>query len=509
MTDSRAKVAPLDADRHAVVLTGDGLTLEQLVSAARGCTPVAIDEGAYARIDKGRRIVERIVRSGRPTYGVNTGFGSQKDFAIPADEISEFNRRVLVAHATHCPGAPLSPEIVRATLVCLLNQFAIGCCGVRRELVDRIVEAVNGGELPTVSWAGSVGQSDLVPMGQIAMALLGGRNGAPAFDLAAKEALSLMNSNSVSKGWGGLLLQDARRLLAAYDLAAAVSLEGFRGNLSALRIPWSGQRAGFGQVEAIERLECLLRGSALHQEGAARFLQDPLSYRCINQIHGPARYVLQQAEEIWRTEINLVNDNPVIDLDSGTPLSHGNMDTTTMTFAMDALRQLLGKVSVVACERIHKQQWPAFSGLPTGLSSVGSAFGGVQFLNLGHIAAAITAMIVQQANPVLLTHASQVADGVEDVAGYALHAVSRTADQLAEAWKLACLEIVVSVWAVIRRQIPLDDLGVAVRRVVAAVGPRLPIGDEGRQVFDLEPIIELIRDGSFLEQIYRDAGSEV
>jgi histidine ammonia-lyase len=54
------------------------VTLEQLLAAARGELPVALDGGAKfrERLEAGRRALEAALAAGRPVYGVTTGVGA-------------------------------------------------------------------------------------------------------------------------------------------------------------------------------------------------------------------------------------------------------------------------------------------------------------------------------------------------------------------------------------------------------------------------------------------------
>jgi histidine ammonia-lyase len=60
----------------------------------------------------------------------------------------------------------------------------------------------------------------------------------------------------------------------------------------------------------LHRLRLLLAGSYLWQPGAARFLQDPLTFRCLPQIHGAARDALAYAQTILHLELNSSQSNP-------------------------------------------------------------------------------------------------------------------------------------------------------------------------------------------------------
>ncbi len=481
-----------------LVLDGESLSPGLLVETAQSGRDVALSEDAWARILASRRIVDDIVESGQAAYGVTTGVGSQKDFTVSSDAVASYNERLIKAHATRVPGPTLKPETVRAVLIYMANAFGSGFSGVSEDLVRLLINRINTGDMPEIDASGSVGASDLVPLAQIAHWLLSSEeakaNGLPR----AKEAISLINSNAVSLSTGAEQLSEAERLLSMFDVTAAVSLEGFRGNPWAVSEQANATHRREGQVKSARAMRRILAESVLWQTGEPRFLQDPLSFRCASQVHGAAWEVYVRARDVWTTELNAVHDNPIIDVDTGWAISQGNMDSTGMTLAIDNLRQALAKVCDVSGERLHKQQWPAFSGLPTGLSEEGSAMGGVQFLNLGHIAASLIASAKIWASPHLLISVGQVADGVEDTAGYALHTVHDLSRLIDAAWKIVTVEIIISVWAILRRRVEPESLGEGVRRVVECIQPLLPIHTEGEEIFRIGPVVDLVRSGDLL-----------
>lgn len=59
-----------------VVLTGNDLTLEQLIAVSRYDAKLSFDPDAVARIKASRALIDDIVNSDRVVYGVTTGFGS-------------------------------------------------------------------------------------------------------------------------------------------------------------------------------------------------------------------------------------------------------------------------------------------------------------------------------------------------------------------------------------------------------------------------------------------------
>lgn len=476
-----------------LVLDGATLTCAQLVDAASRKGRVALADGADLRIRKGRAVVEEIVSSGVKGYGITTGVGSQKEFAVPPEGMRDYNRRLARAHSTHMGGAVLPERRVRAALIILANEFSLGVSGVSAPLVQLIVAQINTAEMPQVSSYGTVGAADLIPMAQIADWLQSHPEALARGIPGPKETLSLINTNAVTLATGAEALMEARAILRLANLSLALSLEAFRGNLNAISAKVNQAHRRSGQAVVSAEIRDLLQNSQLWQEGAARRIQDPLSFRCGSQIHGALQELLVRAISVWDEELNSVTDNPIVDSDDRSVRSHGNMDSTRMTLAIDGLRQAFAKVADISGERLHKQQWTEFSGLPTGFSDVNSPLGGVQFLNLGHLAASLITSIKIWAAPSLLLSVGQIADGVEDTASHALHSVADF-ERILEALRLVfTIEIIVSIWAIQKRALQIDSLGEGLRPYVAMITPELPIGREGLEVFSIEPIVEMLR----------------
>lgn len=477
-----------------IILDGTSLTCAQLIEAAARKRQVALADGADLRIRQGRAVVEEIVNSGVKGYGITTGVGSQKEFAVPPEGMRDYNRRLARAHSTHMGGAVLPERRVRAALIILANEFSLGLSGVSAPLVQLIMAQINSGEMPQVSSYGTVGAADLIPMAQIADWLQSQPEALARGIPGPKETLSLINTNAVTLATGAEVLIEAQAILRLGNLSLALSLEAFRGNLNAIseKVNQAHQRSGQSVVSA--EIRDLLKDSQLWQEGAARRIQDPLSFRCGTQIHGALQELLVRAVAVWDEELNSVTDNPIVDTDDRSVRSHGNMDSTRMTLAIDGLRQAFAKAADIAGERLHKQQWTEFSGLPTGFSDENSPLGGVQFLNLGHLAASLITSIKIWAAPSLLLSVGQIADGVEDTAGHALHSVADF-ERILEALRLVfSIEIIVSIWAIQKRGLRTDSLGEGLQSYVAMITPELPISREGLEVFSIEPIVAMLRN---------------
>ena len=95
-------------------------------------------------------------------------------------------------------------------------------------------------------------------------------------------------------------------------LPAALTFEGFRANLSPLDPRAQAAHPAPGQREIAARLTALLAGSALWNAGAARRVQDPLSLRCVSQVHGAALAVLWNARDHVELELNSAAESPLV-----------------------------------------------------------------------------------------------------------------------------------------------------------------------------------------------------
>lgn len=486
-------------------ITGDSLDFRDLAKAARRELAPELSSEALARIQQSRDLVDAILAENRPAYGITTGVGSQKDYKVDPAGAARYNAKLVKGHATRVPGPKLTEQEVRGALVFLANQCARGFSGVSRELSEVVAAAAKMNDLPEVDAQGSVGVSDLVPNSQIASWL---------FTLPAakkhhlpkpKETLSLINNNAISLSVGSIALESAEHLLDAMDLAAAATLEGFRGCLPSISEAANRAHSRPGQARTAARMRQLLKDSALWQPGTSRFLQDPLSIRFMSQTHGALFEAFSHAAAVWNGELNTTHDNPILDVPAGQAVSVGNMDSARMTLALDFLKLALARAADMAGDRIHKLQWPAFSGLPAGFAEE-SAIGGVQFLNMGHISAALITQVKMEAGPVSIHSVGQVADGVEDTASHALHAALRLKSQLDAMWTVVTLELMTAIWALARRRIAPADMGAGVRQAFELMAPLLPIGREGEEIFDLTPFVRLLREEGLAGRAFAAAG---
>jgi histidine ammonia-lyase len=462
-----------------VTIGGSGLDRASLVRVARGGEAVQLADGAVERMRAARAIVEDALADGAAIYGSSTAVGVLKREGV-AEDAAAYSRSVLRTHrVAQGPLAP--PELVRGTMVRLLNAYASGTTGVRPELAIRLVEALNDGEVPMVRSLGSIGQADLAPMADLALGLFGDH------ELAAGEGLALVSGNAFSTAWAALAIQDTGVLLDNLAVAGALSLEGLGANRSLFHPAIGTVRPYPGLVTALARLGELLAGSWLLEPGAARALQDPLVFRNLPQLLGAGFDALAFADAQLAIELNASQGNPIVVPGEPRPISVANYEILPLVTALDHLRVTLASVLTAGAERTVKLLETPWSGLPTGLSAAGGSDPGLAYLGIAVQGLAAEARLL--AAPVSLEVVSTShAEGIEDRATFAPLAARKLAEQLDVARRIVALELTVAAQAVdLRARSPLGEgTGVALA-VVRAHVPALRAGDT---VPDVESLVE-------------------
>jgi histidine ammonia-lyase len=471
-----------------VLLTGSTLSLEEVVAVARSGRAVELDPAAVTRMQAARAVADRALGSNGPVYGLSTGVGVRKLVEVAADEQAAFNSRLILNHLVG-QGEPAPEDAVRATLLVLANVLARGLTAAGPQLAQRVVDALNERVHPTVRMLGSLGQADLAPMGDLAAGLLGadGR-------LEPGEGLALLNNNAFATGLAALAVADCERLLDASLVAGALDLEAFAANLSILDPAVARARPYAGLASSIADLRALLDGSALFVEGAARNLQDPLTFRCLPQVHGAARDALAYARGQLETELNAAQGNPLVDAETGRIFSVGNFDVLPLAAALDFLRIALAPVLTCANERMVKLLQAPLSGLPEGLSErAGSAEDSLS--EYGPAGQALTAEARLLAQPVSFELVSSAhAEGIEDRMTMAPLAARRLAEMTVLGERIVAVELLVACQAIDLRGL---ELGTGTARAHALVRDRAPFKREADPIpSSLEPLRELVRSGA-------------
>ena len=161
------------SDGSQVALGAGGIAALDVVAVARQDRPVAIGADARTALDRGAAVVERLVHSTEPVYGVSTGFGALANTVIPPERSEELQLALIRSHAAGL-GAEVEREAVRAMMLLRARSLSMGYSGARAAVVESIVALLNAGITPLVPEYGSLGASgDLAPLASAALVLLG------------------------------------------------------------------------------------------------------------------------------------------------------------------------------------------------------------------------------------------------------------------------------------------------------------------------------------------------
>ena len=486
----------------ALLLTGHDLDLPAVAAIARADARVAIGSEAREQIAEGAAAVARATARGTPVYGVTTGLGPRVVQAVAGDEAFDFSVRTVRGRAT-AVGEPLAAEIVRAAMAVRLNGLCTGGAGAGPAVADGLAGLLNAGVHPRIPRHGSVGAADLCLMAHIGLSLIGEgeaeldgewlpsalalqRAGLAPVTLGPKDGLAICSSSAVTAGVAALTLIDASELLDAVQVAAALSMEGFRANLSPLDPRVVAARPAPGQEWSAARLRGLLAGGSLEQPGAARRLQDPLSFRCASQIHGSLKSALDLLGDSLAPELNGAADNPLVLAADDEILSTGNFHVPALAMALDATAVALAQVAAAASERQARLKTERLSGLPAGLSAGGITGSGLA--PLSKTAQALTLDIRHLAAP-LAVHPTVGADGVEDDSTGSVQAALRLREQLDRLRLLVAVELLVAAQAVELASPARLGAGTAaaqrcVRSLVAPLGEDRPVGPDVQRLAD-------------------------
>jgi len=394
---------------------GEHLSIEAFVDVARFKEKVTLSEGARKRIEKSRKIIEKILKSGEAVYGVNTGFGALASVRIPKEDLLTLQRNVILSHSAGF-GKPLEEEIVRGMMLLRAVSLSKGYSGVRPLVVEKLIEFLNKCVYPYVPEKGSVGASgDLAPLAHLTLPLIGEgyviykgerRKSKDVLkelkiepiELKEKEGLALINGTQAMTSLVAFSARDAERLLYLATMVAAMSFEALNGiydpfedKVHAIR-PHNGQKRVAGLFREMIKYEEKRRPSEK--------VQDAYSLRAIPQVYGAVLDTIKYTQSVLEIEMNSVTDNPLI-FEDGSALSSGNFHGEPVALVADFLSIALTDLGNMIERRIDRLVNPKVNeGLPPFLAS------GKEGLNSGYMIYQYTAAALCNENKILSHPAS-------------------------------------------------------------------------------------------------------
>ncbi|MFO1047955.1 MAG: histidine ammonia-lyase [Geminicoccaceae bacterium] len=470
-----------------------------------------LDPAARPAIRAAAEVVARAAEGTAPVYGVNTGFGKLARVRIPAGDIVELQRRIVLSHMCGV-GAPLDETTTRLVLALKAASLALGRSGAREQTIDALLALLAADALPVVPAQGSVGASgDLAPLAHVAAALLGvgqirrAGQARPAAEvlaeislapltLAAKEGLALLNGTQVSTALAITGLGKAQALYDAALVAGALSTDAALGSDAPFDPRIHRARNQPRQAEAAARLAGLLEGSEIRASHLdCDRVQDPYSLRCQPQVMGAAAEQLAGAAAVLEREANGVSDNPLVFAEEGEILSGGNFHAEPVAFAADAIAVAMAEIGNISERRMALLTDASQSSLPAFLTPEPGLNSGFMIPQV--VAAALAAENKHLANAVA-TDTIPTSANQEDHVSFATYAARRLhpmADNLA---RLLAIELMAAAQGVelrrpLRSSEPLERALATVREVCPFLTDDRPLGGE------IEAVAGMVLAGRF------------
>ena len=497
------------------VLTPGRLGLAELRASDGENVEIDLDPVARPPIEESRVLIADLMAEGRHVYGLNTGFGQLAKTTIPADQVRELQRRLVLSTAAGT-GPLLSDRIVRRVIVLKVSALGLGLSGVRPVLIEALLAFYNAGVSPCVPAKGSAGASgDLAPLAHLAAALLGEgdvridgetapasagleRAGLAPLVLEAKEGLALVNGTEVSTVLALEGLFAAEDAFAAAVVAGSLSAEAALTSDDPFDPRIHAARGQSGQTEVAAVYRSLLRGSGIRESHLeCDRVQDPYSLRCQPQVMGACLDHMRFAAEVLAREVNGVRDNPLVFAEEREILSGGNFHAQPVAMAADTLALAIAETGSLSERRTALLVDPSLSQLPPFLVRDSG-------LNSGFMVAQITAAALVSENKALAHPASvdsiPTSANQEDHVSMATYAARRLGDMADNAAAIVAIELLAACQGIEFRR-PLTTTA-ALEEAVALVRARVPPYEEDRFFApDIAAAKALVTGGIFRELV--------
>jgi histidine ammonia-lyase len=461
---------PIMITGDMIELNGHGLTLRDLWSISQRESACGLPDSAREAMRASRALVEKVAAEPRAVYGINTGFGPLSGTRVSPEDLQQHQLNLL-HHLSVGQGALFSSVETRAIMAARANALARGYSGIRPEVVELLINALNLDILPEIPCEGSVGASgDLAPLAHMSRLLVGlghvrlgdrrltaadalKQHGLEPVTLQCKEGLALVNGTSVMTALAALATEEAGALLSWMELLTACLFQALWASPEVLCEQVHKARGFRGQSAVADRIARHLRTHPRfcreideHQWGSHAKpvepgveIQDPYSVRCAPQILGAFQEALWHVEQVVTRELNASTDNPLAFPETQSIIHCGNFYGQQIAMACDYLRIGLAKCALLLERQLERLvNWRYSLGLPPLLSGgdpgLNSGFMGVQLLATS-LAAECRILTTPASVQTIPTNANN-----QDVVSMGTHSARMTRDVTDKVWKLAAIQ---------------------------------------------------------------------
>lgn len=498
------------------------LTLEDLINVTRKGYKVEISEGAYKKAAEARELVDRYVKEKKVSYGITTGFGKFSDTVISEEQTGLLQKNLIMSHSCGV-GNPLPVDMAKGIMLLRVVNLSKGHSGVRKIVLDTLVDMLNKDVTPFIPEKGSLGASgDLAPLSHMVLVMLGmGKayvngellDGAEAMkkagvsildELSSKEGLALINGTQVMTSIGAHVTYDAINLMKHLDIAGALTMEALNGITCAFDPRVHEVRGHQGQIRTAENFRNILKESKCTTKQGKMRTQDPYTLRCIPQIHGASKDALEYVREKVEIEMDAVTDNPIIFCDTDDVISGGNFHGQPMALPFDFLGIAISEMANVSERRIERLVNPHLNcGLPAFLVENGGVNSG--FMIVQYSAASLVSENKVLAHPASVDSIPSSANQ-EDHVSMGTIAARKAGEILKNARKVIAMEILSACQGIDLKKVN-KILGIGTEKAYTVVRESVSYYDKDRVMnLDINAVEELIERNSIVENVEKVIG---
>lgn len=470
---------------------------------------VALTDATKKSINDCRSYLDqKIKKSEKPIYGINTGFGSLCNIIIPDKDLEQLQENLVKSHACGM-GNEVPQEIVKLMLFLKIQSLSYGKSGVQLQTVERLCDFINHKIYPVIYQLGSLGASgDLAPLAHLSLPLLGlgkvnyngkqinaaealKEKGLTAIKLKSKEGLALLNGTQFMSAYGSYCLIKSEHLNKAADFIAATSLDAFDGRMDPFKDNLHTIRAHAGQLQTARAVRSYLEGSEIGKLEKQQ-VQDPYSFRCAPQVHGATKDTVNYVKSVFETEINSVTDNPTVFPDEDEILSGGNFHGQPLALALDFLCIAMAELGSISERRTYllisgQRGLPSFLAPNAGLNS--------GFMIPQYTAASIVSQSKQLCSPASVDSIVS-SNGQEDHVSMGANAATKCLQVIDNTKKVLSIELLNSAQALeLKRPLRSSD---KVETVIASYRKTVPFMKNDEVVYELmKASEEFLKNNSF------------
>jgi histidine ammonia-lyase len=305
------------------------------------------------------------IKAGKPIYGITTGYGASGKNYVDYEDAKTLQKNLFRFHGCGI-GKNLSYKVCRYAVIMRTVSLSKARSGISIELLHRLEMLVQKDIIPVIPSQGSVGASgDLTPLSYIAAVIAGEREvyykgeikdvmevynelEIIPYEFKPKEALAIMNGTTIMSAIALDAIEEFEIILDSMESYVAGMFEVLLGDDTPVADFVHDSKPFSGQIQSAKNIKDKIYDSKLTHGRDDRYdkffadndlnIQDNYSMRCAPQVLGVIRDNLEISKNWVQTEINSVNDNPLIDGENKKIYTSGNFFGGYVAHAMDTLK---------------------------------------------------------------------------------------------------------------------------------------------------------------------------